>query len=315
MRNRIKSILGAIVMLLFLGTPSWAIILPDPIYPFAVQYDDFYSYSNAVLKDLYDKGQGDLPGDYYITTGTGTLDIILWNAPGSANPSPFDPAIKENTNPTAGDGYAVDYRLDSVDAIIAYLQYSDNPVFLYDLNQQGNDGGLWVSAYFWIADEAGVTYRSQYGDTTKSWWALDTNPNGELDTFTGEPGTNIGDYNGEYAAYAPNSITYMDLEGEITTLTGANVGSGHGDFIGYAPTMRLSPFSGDSWYLWSQFFFGNSTQDYNTNPFGMLDNGKEEVYLTGRVLPPDTVVPEPSALLLLGSGLLGLGAVSRYRRK
>lgn len=301
MFTSLKKIVAVTFLVLFLTPSAWALVLPDPIYPYAIQYDDFYSYSGAVLKDLYEDGY--LADDYYVSTGTGTLDLVLYSGPEVNNDPPFDESIGENSIPTANDGYATGVWKADVDDLLVWLE-GQLPVFLYDLNQTGNDNGVYVSAYFWISDSSGNTYRSLFGDTIKSWWALDIVPDGEISTLSG------AEYNVENAAFAPNTITYEYPSGTFTTLTGANVGGGHGDFIVYSETMDLTPFAG---YVFNfQPFFGNSTQP-DSSTIGQLNDGSEEVYLSKRLAPP-TVVPEPSTLLLLGFGFLGLGAVGRFRK-
>lgn len=302
--------LAVIALLAMFFTPSaWALVLPDPIYPYAIQYDDFYSYSGAVLKNLYDRGY--LEDNYYVSTGTGTLDLVLYSGPSVNNDSPFDPSISENKISTANTnkgGYGTDIWQADVDDLLTWLD-GQLPVFLYDLNQTGNNNGVYVSAYFWISYEDGTTYRDMNGDAIKSWWSLDIFNNGELDTFD----SITGDFNENYAAFAPNTITYEYPAGNFTTLTGANVGGGHGDFIVYADTMDLTPFADSGLIFNFQPFFGNSTQP-DGSAVGQLNNGPEEVYLSKRLTPP-TIVPEPSTLLLLGAGFLGLGAFARLRKQ
>jgi hypothetical protein len=288
----IKKTLNLIALLtLFMGVPAWAITLPPPELPFAMQYDDFYSYSTAVLEDLYSKNMIDV--DYSGSTGTGTLDMVLWSGPAVDNDLPFDPSISENAIATANDGYATDIWSASVDDMIAWG--ASLPVFLYDLNQTGNDNGVLISAYFWISDDEGNAYRDIFEDNIKSWWSFDT--------------VNDGEYDPNSPAFAPNTITYTDLDGTQTTLEGANIGGGKGDFIVYSPTMILTNFSGYTFNFAP--YFGNSTADKNA--VGQLNNGPEEIYLSD-MFTPSTPVPEPGTLLLLGAGLLGLGAVARRRK-
>ena len=86
-----------------------------------------------------------------------------------------------------------------------------------------------------------------------------------------------------------------------------NSGSGSGDLLVYIPVSTLGVPQDTYLYLWSEF--GVPTNDPNTT-YGNND-GYEEWAV--RLAPPPTVIPEPTSLILLGSGLLLLARIRRRK--
>jgi hypothetical protein len=303
--------------------------LPDPtdVYdglPAAILYDDFYSYNLWLLDELATNGPVDLEGSDSFTAnaGVGGQDIVLYTqAGGTSNLGigpdgdlNFEDPVNTNTGNSDGnyfDGYwgqddqDNDGALDDVngpvtvgqilDYLHAYNPDNDIPVFIFDINQSNIDW-LWATGQVKLLDE--VT-----GEVVESW-AFDMLPDGEYTPgaqlpYTTSPGdgTDTGSW-----VYAPGTI---DVEGDSGTVYSVDFsGSGFADYALYSQSMNLSLFDPNDLFVVEFQFDG-------------LNNGGEEFFLTGATVPGDTPpepVPEPSTLMLLGGGLLGLVFYVRRQR-
>lgn len=308
MKNKKQILIIALVMtvlLLCLGQAQAVTILPDPTsnfdgIPFAIQYDDFYSYS-AKLLDLWG-----YPG-YNFATGTGTLDLIVYTGAGTKNRNigvgaggAFnfeDPMSAPTGGPTTSfsgwwgqDDQDNDGTADSVngpvsvDNMVNYLHTTfgsdvNIPVFYFDMNQTGDVPDLQVLGDVYIWDPSTST-------RVKSW-AFDSAFQAGDGTF--DPGAWVT---------SPGEISVTGISGTTYTVNN-NLGSGKPEFIVYAPTMDLTAYTGKGYE-----FVGNFRMQG-------LNDGFEELFLTGRYSP--FVIPEPATLFLLGSGLLGLLGLKKRR--
>lgn len=263
--------------------------LPDPGttvsgVPVSVQYDDAYSYSVPVLNYLYPTQGWDA------SAGTGNLDVLITTrSSGQTNPDPFpDPTTNPNTNPISDSwGTAATTGDLLVSDVLNWLMTNFNatvPQFTFDMNDTGGASALDLTAKVDIIDGAG-------GAVLYTW---------SMDNLT-----QLGDgsYDIDQWITVGDSITIPDVmntcPGDTCTFNN-NTGSGKFDFIVYVPTMDLSLWDDDNNLFRVSWEFRN------------VDDGGEEITMTGRFSP--TEVPEPGILGLLALGLLGLAATTRRRQ-
>ncbi len=282
--------------------------------PVAFQYDDFWSFSAPMLDQV--QAAGFIPasyGDYMFTSGLGTLDVVLYTQAGGADNQGVgplgafnfeDPAPTPAGNATTSDSWwgQNDQNNDgiaenppgpgntvrgpvTVGNVLSYLQafdpLNDIPVFYLDLNQTGNEAVVLFNAQARIINHT-------TGAVIETW---------ALDALT-QSG------NGDFDASAfTTAFPEFVATGTSGTLYNAqhNIGSGKPDFIGYAPTMTLSSYDPLDLFVVDFHFRG-------------LNNGGEEIFMTGRIGSDITLVPEPGTIILLGSGLLGLAFLVRRKR-
>lgn len=321
--------------------------------PIAFKYDDFWSYSAPLLKEIQTVSPLLIPeatfGSYSFSTGTGVIDINLTStAIGATNivgPLTFqDPAELDNGNTvfgwncnwggltqtctfydTAGNvmstytSAAVDINgVTTVGNLLTYLQSIDPtftiPLIYADYNQTGSGDSLWFSATVQIIDPAtGLPVAS---------WELDSLTNNTWDQSN--PTYNFGkiSFLGDAAACAADPWDPVTGEGCAgVTTDGAdylnlehNKGSGFADFMVFADTMDLSLF--DPSFLW--VITGNLGCLPNiTAPFPTTTTGgcNTDGAEEFGILGGvgPTRVPEPGSLLLLAIGLMAAGFTMRRR--
>jgi hypothetical protein len=141
---------------------------------------------------------------------------------------------------------------------------------------------------------------------------LDINQNGNspllsLDQFR-IYSSSVGTYNTLAQLNANASLLYdMGAGNSIHLNYNLESGSGAGDMLAYLPYAMFAPHQSEYLYLFSEF--GATGGDYASN------DGFEEWTRVDANAPPPPPVPEPTALYLLGSGLIGAFVVMRRRSR
>jgi hypothetical protein len=300
----IKKIAISTALVLVLAVTASAVTLPFPPVvdgiPVAIQYDDFVSYSNQILRTIQNENPSVLPvaiyGEYDFSTGSGGLDVVLYTfnqAQDNIGVGPGDaftfqaPIQNSNTSTFSGSWGNGDASVNgpvTVGQVLAYLQAFDPansvPVFYMDLNQTGNEASLNFSGKVELIDEEGVIQHT---------WAMDT---------ILQPGD--GDYDLAARALAAGEIgPLVGTSGTNYGTVNHNLGSGKADFIAFAPTMDLTLFD-PNWQFVTYFDMTG------------LNDGPEEIFMTGGI-GVNVPIPEPATIIFLGTGLLWLGVYGRRK--
>lgn len=339
----------------FSPSASAVTILPDPTttvdgLPIVQQYDDFLSYSAKLLiewDNLFDVPWDE--NDYDVATGTGTLDVIIMtptHAPGDNDPVTqggtdfaFQDSLLSSTGsqettfsgtwgyfqPPAANPNVIEGPV-LVDTVLSYLQKAFGPdatvpVFTFDLNETGDSPDILLTAQVRIIDPGCIDNSSAAcdpantaNDTVIAIWALDGL-------------TQAG--NGLY-----DPLAQINVQGEICVdgntedfCVDNNIGSGKMDFLIVAPTMDLSLYDGMGYWFVGDLSLGTTEeicvpQEHGPDKCdphpGALDNGGEELFLSGAFTPfnpPDTpVIPEPASILLVALGMAGVAFSKRFSR-
>ncbi|HRZ39510.1 MAG TPA: PEP-CTERM sorting domain-containing protein [Candidatus Omnitrophota bacterium] len=283
MKNFKLFVLILVALVFSVGQAQAVTILPDPTVPVngipvASYHDDFYSYSGKVLTELGFSG-------YDIATGTGGLDLLIYTGANGANnvdvgfgastldfPDPLEAPAGGPGTFSGTWGATGTYSPVTVDNVLAYLRTFDPnnsiPVFTFDMNETGASPDLFVTGHVQIVDP-------NNGNSVVKAWAFDN-----IDNDAFDPAAWV-----LAAGEVPLPAPYDDVD--------HNKGSGKLDFIALAPTMDLSLYEGQGY---------NFVATFNLSG---IDNGFEELFLTGAFAPGRNVVPEPASMVLFGTGLVG----------
>lgn len=295
-------ILLSLIFFLFLPISAYSLtMLPDPLTdipgyegPYdslATKYEDFWVYSALLNTEM-----GFLGFDY--ATGTGKLDVIIYTGSSGVN--------------NQGVGHGGNFNFE--DPVVDKGGGSGSFSGWWGQNDQNNDGTPDNVNGPVLVDNM-FAYLQSFGPNIKiPVYIFDLNqsqndPNLQIvgRAYIYDPSTNStikewifdnvtdGNYNptdwitayGEFSMYPyPYNVDH-------------NKGSGKADFIAYAPDMDLSLYTGKGYYFVNEFRMQG------------LNDGFEELFISGNFYP----IPEPSTMILLTSGLLGIGVFFRKRIK
>lgn len=175
------------------ASPSWSVTtLPEPVFPNAIQYDDFFSYSARILTELGYAG-------YDVSTGTGGLNLLLMTGANGATNTGVLGGLYDFQDPVDYDNPSTIGTWSApVDQLVNYLHDAFSPlvnipVFTFDLNQNAANPNLTVTSY--------MTVRN--GESIIEDWAFDS--------------VNDHLYNTNNKVTAPGTITIEYPEGSFIT--------------------------------------------------------------------------------------------------
>ncbi|MDP1853758.1 MAG: PEP-CTERM sorting domain-containing protein [Candidatus Omnitrophota bacterium] len=297
-----KKILAAMAILIFsfclTARASAVVTLPDPTSTFdgiqyASQIDEFYTFPASLMLEF-----GLPASDWDVNAGTGGLDVIIYNGPGSANVGvgagafTFESAIDAPGAGTStfsgiwGNGIQANGPV-GVDKVLDYLEAQfgpgvTTPVFNFD-SHEPNSAGEFLN----VVGQVRILDTNNSNAVVASW-SLDN--------------VNDGIFDPSAWATVPNELILTGDSSATYTIDNNRSGNARLDYAVFAPTMDLAPY--DS----SNYLFVVDLR------FDEIDNGFEEVFLSGTFTPGDNVIPEPATTALFLSGLAGLGFFRKKKK-
>jgi len=186
---------------------------------------------------------------------------------------------------------------------------NNTPVFVFDHNQTGGSVGLFALGEVSIIDD-------QTGNTVDQWaFDLSTTPyqpvpgtipfpttgpgNDTFDAPTGLPTDLVNLFNNAPWVPSPGDVDYYGASGDVYEIHN-NLGSGAFEYYVYAPSMNLALYDPNDLFV-GQLFLAN------------LDDGFEELFIRGSVIPYQEPIPEPATLTLCV--LSAVGGIVAWRRR
>lgn len=325
MKRAVFLCMALVIGLGFAFEKAKAITLPHPETtingnPVAIPFGDFYSYSLPLLDHFFGTSEftipsspGQIADDIVLATGAAGNPVTTndpgmddaYETPSGASSLPYfdtDDAATypdPSNGPAVADGNSWDIEIDT---LLDYLD-GDDAVFYFNNNEEndGTEQNLFGWAQVSVIDADGLNDTLYYDFTNDSQGVDSYVSPGE----TGTPGSGSSDLvlsGGAVCLDASDSIVDCGDPAAVTTLN-HNLGANEAAYALFSPELNggLADWLGQGYDVLSMSIFLDE-----------LSNGYEQIFLQSSTVQP---IPEPTTMLLLGTGLLGLIGFSRRFKK
>lgn len=327
----IQVLMFAVFLFVLLGVKSTSIALefPDPLsyievdgnmVPATVQFGDFYSYSLPLLE--YVSGL-----DYTIASSPGKLKDFLVIGTGAVghldnNSKHFSELNMDNPYETSGPNSA-SFSTGTSDDPGGAGQFTGDTGGTWDIELDSLTAFLGGSDLLFFFNN-----NQQASNVTLDAWAqialVDTTIDNPMDTlyfdFTNihksliDPWLEDGVY--DYDSSGPADNNYPSGDDYVTSGDPLQIGNSTLDHNLGSDAAAYAIFSPELNDLLSFITAGYDVMQIDIRLTG-LNNGYEQIFIMGGhnvngTIPPEPI-PEPSTMLLLGVGLIGLGAFARKK--